>query len=336
MATVRLSDAVVPEMFFNYMTKDTMQKMALYGAGVMRDDADLKNKLAGGGETFNVPFWKDLDDTESNLASDDPASYATPLKIGSGKDIARRQIRTQAWSSANLVSELAGSDPMKRISARTGDYWARQFDDYAIATAKGVVADNIANASSDMVSSIATDDAGAITAAELISAEAVMDAAQTMGDAKSQLKVISMHSVVTTRLSKLDLIDYRPDSTGSMMLPHYLGFRVVESDKQPLTVGTNRTTYSTYLWGADAMGWAESPVAKPVAVDPDELAADGMGVENLITRRQFACHMYGIKYTSTTEAGSFPTKAELALAANWDRVYAERKQIPFAVLQTNG
>ena len=336
MATVRLTDAVVPEIFAGYMTKDTMQKMAFYGAGVMRDDADLKNKLAGGGETFNVPFWKDLDDTEANIASDDPSSYATPLKLGSGKDIARRQIRTQAWSSAKLVSELAGSDPMKHISARTGAYWARQFDDFAVATAKGIVADNIANDSSDMVSTIATDSASAITAAELISAEAVMDAAQTMGDAKEDLKVISMHSIVSTRLSKLDLIDYRPDSEGKIMVPHYLGYRVLVSDRQPLTVGSNRTTYSTYLWGADALAWAESPVATPVEVDPDPLAADGMGVDNLITRRQFACHMYGIKYTSASEAGDFPTKAELALAANWDRVYSERKQIPFAVLQTNG
>lgn len=336
MATVRLTDAVVPEIFSNYMHTDTKQKMALYDAGVMRADADLSNKLAGGGETFNVPFWKDLDDTESNIASDDPASYATPLKLGSGKDIARRQIRTQAWSSAKLVNELAGSDPMKRISNRVTAYWARQFDDYAVATARGVVADNIANNSGDMVSSIATDDAGATTAAELVSAEAVMDAAQTMGDAKSELKAISMHSVVQTRLAKLDLIDFRPDSEGKIMVPYYLGYRVLESDRQPAVAGANRVTYHTYLWGADAMAWAESPVANPVAVDPDELAADGMGVDNLITRRQYACHMYGIKYNSASEAGRFPTKAELMLAANWTRVYPERKQIPFAVLQTNG
>ena len=336
MATVRLSDAIVPEIFAGYMIKDTMQKNALYDAGVMRTDADLVNKLAGGGETFNVPFWKDLDDTEANIASDDPSSYATPLKLGSGKDIARRQIRTQAWSSAKLVQELAGSDPMQRIKNRVTAYWARQFDDYAVATARGIVADNIANDSSDMVHNIATDSASAVTAAELISAEAVMDAAQTMGDAKEELKAISMHSVIQTRLAKLDLIDFLPDSSGKVLVPHYLGYRVLVSDRQPVTVGTNRTTYHSYLWGTDAMAWAESPVANPVAVDPDELAADGMGVDNLITRRQYACHMYGIKWTGASEAGDFPTKAELALAANWDRVYAERKQIPFAVLQTNG
>lgn len=336
MATVRLSDAIVPEVFSPYMVKDTMQKMALYQAGVMRVDGDLANKLGGGGEIFKVPFWKDLDDTEADVASDDPSSYATPGKLGSGTDMARRHIRTRAWSSTRLVQELAGDDPMKRISERVGAYWARQFDDIGVASVRGVIADNIANDSSDMVHSIATDSASAITAAELISAEAVMDAAQTMGDQKEQLKVIGMHSALKTRLAKLDLIDFRPDSEGTMMVPYYLDYRVLESDKFEPVAGANRVTYNTYLFGADALGWAEKPVAVPVDVDPDPLAADGMGVDTLVTRRQIACHPYGIKWTESSVAADFPTNAELMAAANWDRVYPERKQIPVAVLQTNG
>lgn len=333
---VRLSDAIVPDMFFGYMAKDTMQKMAFYSNGVMRDDADLGNKLSGAGTLFQVPFWKDLDDDEADVASDDPNSYATPGSLSSAKDIARRQIRTKAWSTADLVQELAGSDPMQRISSRAGDYWARQFDDYSIATVRGVVADNVANDSSDFVESIATDDAGAATAAELFSAEAVMDACQTMGDAKEALRLIVMHSVVSTRLDKLDLIDYRPDSEGKILIPYYMNKRVVVSDKVPAIPGTNRVTYHTYLFGEGFMGWAERPVAKPVDTDSDPLAADGMGTETLVTRRQFACHPYGVKWTENSVAGNFPSNAELRLATNWDRVYPERKQIPFAVLMTNG
>lgn len=333
---VRLSDAIVPDMFFSYMQKDTVQKMAFYQQGVMRDDADMRGKLSNGGTLFQVPFWKDLEDDEADVASDDPNSYATPGSLGSSKDQARRQIRTKAWSTANLVQELAGSDPMQRISARAGDYWARQFDDYAIATVRGVVADNVANDSSDMVHSIATDGAGAITSAELFSAEATMDASQTLGDAKDVLKLIVMHSVVHTRLAKLDLIDFRPDSTGTQWHSYYMDWRVHVSDKVPAIAGTNRTTYHTYLFGEGFMGWAENPVAKPVGIEEDELAADGMGVETLVTRRQFACHPYGIKWTESSIAGNFPSNAELRLAANWDRVYPERKQIPFAVLMTNG
>lgn len=336
MSVTRLSDAIVPEVFFSYMLKETKVKSAFYRTGVLGEAPDMAEKLSGGGRTFTVPFWKDLDNTESDPASDDPASDATPGNITASKDVARRQVRTRGWSTANLVRELAGDDPMKRIASRTANYWGLQFDDVAISTARGLFADNIANDSGDMVNSIATDGAGAITSAELFSAEAVLDTAQTMGDAKNDLSLLAMHSVVHNRLAKNDLIDYRPDSTGKVWHAYFMDYQIVVSDKCPAVAGTNRTTYWTFLFGKDAMGWAESPVAKPVEVDSDASAADGMGVEELWTRRQFVCHPYGIKFTDSSVAAEFPTNAELMQAANWDRVYAERKQIPMALLQTNG
>lgn len=336
MSTVRLSDAIEPTVFDSYTSVNTMQKSAFYQAGILRSDADLANKLAGGGRTFNVPFWKDLDDSEPDAASDDPNSHAVPSKLTSGTDIARRIIWTKGWSAAKLVAELAGSDPMRRISERVGAYWARRFDDAAIAVLRGVFADNIANDAGDMVEDISSDSAAAITSAERISAEAVMDAAQTMGDAKSALSLLVIHSEVGVRLAKNDLIDFIPDSEGKRTIPTYLGFRVLESDKVPAIAGTNRIRYWNFLLGTDALGWAESPVATPVEVEQDPSAGDGMGVETLWTRRQFAMHPYGIKFTDTSVGGEFPTVAELRLAANYDRVYPERKQIPMALLITNG
>lgn len=336
MAVTRLSDAIVPEVFFEYMLKKTTTKSAIFQSGILRKDADMAKKLAGGGRTFNVPFWKDLADTEGNIASDNPASDATPLNITSGQDIARRQIRTQGWSTAKLVAELAGDDPMDAISERVSDYWVRQYQLTLVATLRGVVADNVANDSSDMINSIATDSASAITAAEQISAEAVLDAAQTMGDNQSELDTLIMHSVCYNRLQKLNLIDFIPDSEGKVRFPTYLGYRVIIDDGCPAVAGANRTTYHTYLVGKNALGWAEVAVDKPVAVDGDESLADGMGVEELWTRRQFVLHPYGIKFTDSSVAGEFPTNTELQTAANWDRVYAERKQVPIAVLLTNG
>jgi hypothetical protein len=336
MSTVRLSDAIEPPVFDNYITVNTMQKSAFYGAGVLRSDGDLSAKLAGGGRTFTVPFWRDLDDEEPDAASDDPDSHAVPGKLTSGADVARRIIWTRGWSTANLVAELAGSDPMKRIGERVADYWARRLDDAAIAVLRGVFADNILNDAGDMVEDISSDSAAAITSDELISFEAVADTAQTMGDAKSALSLMVMHSEVENRLAKNDLIDFTPDSQGNLTVPNYAGKRVLVSDKVPAIAGTNRIRYWTFLIGTEALGWGESPVAKPVEVENDPSAGDGMGVETLWTRKQFAMHPYGIKFTDSSVGGEFPTTAELRLAANWDRVYPERKQIPLALLITNG
>lgn len=331
----RISDVIVPEVFDSYMVKNTKQTMAFYQTGVLRPDADLANKLAGGGRTFNVPFWRDLDDTESDTASDDPDSHASASPVTTGKDVALRQIRTKGWTTSNLTAELAGSDPMARITSRVGDYWGRQFDRIAIATAKGVFADNILNDGGDMVKDISVGTAPAT--ANFISAEAVMDAAQTLGDEKQALKLVVMHSVVNTRLAKQDLIDFRPDSDGKTWVPYYLGYRVHVSDNLPvINMGGGVVKYHSYLFGSDVFGWAEHAVEKPVETKSDASAGDGMGIEELWTRRQFALHPYGIKWTDAQVGGEFPTNAELSLAANWDRVYPERKQIPMALLITNG
>lgn len=332
---VRITDTIVPEIFASYMLKETMQINAFYQQGVFRDDGDLGSKLAGGGRTFNVPFWKDLDDAESDTASDDPDSHSSPGGIQTGKDVSLRQVRTRSWSTMNLTQELAGDDPMKRIKQRVNAYWSRQFDDIAIATARGMFADNVANFGGDMVEDVSTD-AGAPTNDNLFHAEALMDAAQTLGDAKRDLKLIVMHSVVHTRLAKLDLIDFRPDSTGKLWHDYYEGFRIIVSDRLPVIQGTLNAHYHTYLFGSNVFGWAERPVAKPVETDSVASAGDGSGMEVLYTRRQFIAHPYGVKWNDAVIGGEFPTNNELALAANWTRVYPERKHIPAALLITNG
>lgn len=337
MAVTRISDVIVPEVFFNYMAKDTTEKTEIFRSGILRPDSELSAKLAGGGRTFNVPFWKDLDNTESGIGSDDPAVIGTPGKLTSGKDIARRQVRTRGFSSADLAGVLAGDDPMKRIVSRVNAYWDRQFQSILVNTLTGVFADNAANDAGDMIVDIGTDASGAPAAGELISAEAVIDAAYTMGDNAEGLKVIVMHSTIKKRLEKLNLIDFIPDARGEIQFPYYLGKRVVVDDGCRQVAGTNRVKYWTYLVGDGAFGWAENGAGlTPIAVERKEDQANGTGVETLWTRRQFALHPYGIKFTDTTVTGDFPTNAQLALAANWDRVYSERKQIPIAALVTNG
>lgn len=336
MAVTRLSDVIVPEVFNDYIMKNTMEKTAIFTSGILRSDANLANFLAGGGQTVNVPFWNDLGSDEPNTSSDDPASSATPKKVTASKDIAIRINRNQGWSDADLVAELAGDDPMRAIGDRVSSYWARGYQKHLVAALKGLFADNIANDSGDMVNDIGTDGAGAVTSAELVSAEAILDTKQTMGDAGEMLDTLIMHSVVFTRLQKLNLIDFIPDSRGEVRFPSYLGYTVVVDDGVQITTGANRLEYSTYLVGRGAMAWAESPPAVPVEVDRKPAQGDGGGVEELWTRRQYIMHPYGIKWTSSSLAGQSPTNAELEDATNWDRVFEERKQIPIAELLTNG
>lgn len=192
MALVQVSNIIVPEVFADYMSMDTTEKSALFTSGIVVPDAALAAKLSGGGETFNVPFWNDLSNTAANQATDATGDVASPLNITASKARARRQFRTQGWSDADLTREMAGSDPMTRIRSRVGAYWNREFQRALIKTLTGIFIDNTSNDAADMTYDISANTG----AASEISADAILETAQTMGDNSDGLAAIIMHSRV--------------------------------------------------------------------------------------------------------------------------------------------
>ncbi len=54
--TTRLSDVIVPEVFVNYMTKDTTDLTEIFKSGIIATSGELVSLLAGGGRTFNMPL----------------------------------------------------------------------------------------------------------------------------------------------------------------------------------------------------------------------------------------------------------------------------------------
>jgi hypothetical protein len=98
-----------------------------------------------------------------------------------------------------------------------------------------------------------------------------------------------------------------------------MGKRVTIDDGLPIVSTTN---YTTYLFGAGAIGYGEGAPPVPTETDRDSLA----GEDYLITRKHFLLHPRGVKWNEASVAGDSPTNAELATAANWTRVY-ENKNI---------
>src|SRR5690554_1918860 len=125
MAT-RLVDVVVPEIFSPYVQQLTEEKSRLIQSGAIIRDSVLDANLSGGGLTFNEPSFKDLDNDEDNVSTDDPDVNSTPNKIGTGTEIQVRLSRNNSWSSMDLAGDLAGADPMGAIANRVGDYWTRR------------------------------------------------------------------------------------------------------------------------------------------------------------------------------------------------------------------
>jgi len=221
---------------------------------------------------------------------------------------------------------------MGAIADLVAEYWNRREQDLIINTLTGVFADNIANDSSDLVSDIAIEDGDNAADANKISADAVIDAKQKLGDAAGGLIAMAIHSVVYSRLQKLNLIEFIPDARGEVKIPVYLGYRVIVNDNCPADTGTaSGYKYTSYLFGQGAIGRGEGNAPVPVETDRDSLA----GEDYLIHRRHFLLHPRGIAWQASSVAGEAPANAECALAANWDRVY-EKKNIRLVKLVTNG
>lgn len=335
MALTQLADIIEPKVYLDYQTNNTPEKTAFYQSGVVVRSPMLDAKADTGGKTVDLPFWNDLGNTEANASNDDAASLSTALKVTAGEQIARIAYLNQSWSAADLASEVAGSDAMARIKARTDAYWQRQWQRRLISSASGIMADNIANDSSDMVKDVGTDAVGAPAVGELFSRANFTAAAFTLGDAFENTGVIAVHSVVYKRMVDNNDIDFVKDSDGNIMFATYLGRTIIVDDGMPAIAGTNRVKYTSVLFGAGAFGYGNGTPQVPVEVFRAPNQGNGGGVETLFTRQTWLLHPFGYKFTSVSVAGFTPTQAELATATNWDR-QVERKNVPLAFLVTNG
>jgi hypothetical protein len=335
MATVQLADVYVPLTFNRRAQLAQTELNQFISSGVAMRDPLLESQFAAGGNIGELPQFNGITTGEPNYSTDNPATSATAQKIASSTQKVRSASRNAHWSTMDLARELAVEDPMAAITNRVGHYWAVDDQKRLIQSMVGVLADNVANDSSDMLYSIATDSASAITDAERISGEAIARATQTLGDHKTKLRAIAMHSVQHTRLAILGLIkEFRDNADGRLLFETYLGMRVIVDDSLPTTVGTNRITYTAILFGEGAVSWGNGRVITPSEIDRNPLAGNGGGETILSSRVNTIYHPSGCSFLSASVASNSATYAELAAAANWDRV-VPRKNVPLAFLQVN-
>lgn len=334
MATVQLANVYNPLTFSRREQQSQLEMNKFIMSGIMIADPSVATQIAQGGNIGEITNFAPLGTPEPNYSNDVPGDTSVAKNISAEKMTFRLASQNQSWSTMDLARELALQDPVGAITGRVGEYWATTNERRLIRSCLGLLADNVANDAGDMLKSVATDDAGAVTDAERINAEVVLDAKQTMGDHASKLQAIAMHSVIFTRLQKQNLIIYIPDARGEVNIPTYLGYTVVVDDSMPAVAGANRITYTCVLFGAGAVIGEGGRVENPSAMDRDEKAGNGGGEETLHSRRNDLIHPLGFSFTSASVAGQSATLAELATAANWDRVW-ERKNVPLAFIQVN-
>jgi hypothetical protein len=289
--------------------------------------------LASGGQVGEMPAYNELADSEPNYSTDAPGTASTPDNNGISKMIFRSAIQNNSWAAMDIAQDLALADPVTAITNRIGDYWAQVNSRRVIQSCLGVYADNVANDSSDMVNDLYSDIASPL-AANLISGNAVIDTVQTRGDRGEEFGAIGIHSVIYSQLKKQNLIDFIPNSRGEIVIPTYMGLTVIVDDTLPVIAGTNSPSYTSVLFERGAFVGGQGRVENPSELDRDPSSGNGGGQSIIYSRRNDVFHPLGLSYVGTP-AGQSATRAELATAASWNRVW-ERKNVGMAFLRTNG
>lgn len=323
MATTKIADVIVPEIFQKYVIQRIREKNELIDSGIVASNAAYDILAKKGGTTINMPYWEDLTG-EDEILSDSRA--LTPGKITSGQDVARLQARGRAWSVNDLAMALSGDDPMGAIASLVAGYWKKIDQKILIASLNGVF--NAANMGGHILD-VSKDDSTGFK----VGGEVMIDAATLLGDRADLLTAYCMHSHVFAQLQKNNLIETVEDSDAKVKIHTYMGKRVLKDDTMPVencTSGGGKK-YTTYLFGQGAFAHGEGNAPVAAETDRDSLAGDDI----LINRRHFVLHPRGIKWTDASVAEAFPSNIELANGSNWTRVY-EPKEIRMVKLVTNG
>lgn len=342
-STTQLSDLVYGVEYTGYSMEKALELNAFVQSGVAVQEPELDALAAGQGGTYDMPFFKQLGNVAPNISTDDDSVNASRQKITTGVEQARLHMYNQVWSSADLNKALIATDPLMAIADQTAHYWATWSQTMIIQSALGILADNIANDSGDMLFNAATiTDANGGAAARKLQNDVLIDAAQTMGDHKNNLVAVAMHSAVHSNLQKQGALqDIHNMETGALLFQTFMGKRVIVDDSMPVLTesindgggASNKTVYVSILFGAGAirLGTGAPKVATETQRVP--LGGNGGGIEDLIERRHPIVHPTGFKWLNASVSGKSATSAELATAANWDRV-KQRKNIPLAFIKS--
>lgn len=318
MGETRLTNTQIDlEVFNAWSVEPSIYRSRFFNSGAMALNNQMSSMLAGNGESFTLPFWKDTAGTTGDVPQE--GTDQTVNALTSGKQTFRKQVRTKAWGSNDLVPVFSGSDPVNIAQTLVMPYWAQAFDQLAIKSIIGVLVDNAAADSGDLINDISAESGSAAFFSDnaVIDAQALLGENGVIGGTDTRdFAAILVHPATYAYMRKLDLIDFDPVSDQTRPMGTYMSMTVIVDRNAPL----DSADYSSILFKPGALQFGISTAGYlPTEMERDAL--DGFGIDKLITRRAFAIHPIGFASVEGGVAGITPTDGELILAAHWNRVF---------------
>ena len=211
---------------------------------VNKYSAKLKDQT--GGYAIEEPIKGRLGGTPSNYDGDTNISKGTERITFHQRKIAYG--RAKAWGEYDFASDISGTNFMAEAQ-EVKDYWDEQRQSIVLSILKGIF--GMSGGVNGAFVEKHTYDVSDSAVSTNLSADAMNRAAQkALGDKKAKLDIIFMHSVVSTNLEGLNLIDFLKytDSDGiqkDLTIGTFNGRLVVVDDEVQELTGYEEATSAT-------------------------------------------------------------------------------------------
>jgi len=230
--------------------------------------------------------------------------------------------RADAWTEKDFSTDITGGvDFMDNVASQLAEYW----EDVDMETITSILKGIFGMTATDFVKKHTYSVDGKFGETTLNTAMQ-----QALGDRKAKFSLAIMHSVVSTGLENLNLLERLKytDANGiqrDLSLGTLNGRLVLVDDTVPTEevaestegAGDGYTAYTTYVFGEGAIEFCN--VGAKVPYEMDRNPAKNGGEDTLYGRRRVVFAPHGVSFIGTP-ATSSPTNAELEDAKNWDVV----------------
>lgn len=310
--------------------------LAFLESGAMVESAEIASMIAGGGNYYTIPFYKDIEGEELNY---DGATDIVSDDTESGKQSGVVYGRAKGWKNTIFVNDFTSADPMANIIARIQKWRGKKMQKRIVGilnavlgiTGEGAFA-SWENHKEDISSATTT-----VTEENQIGLTTLRNlAVKALGDNADLFEVAIMHSNVANKLSEFNVLEYfKYNDARGQELDVKVGrsgnMVIFVTDEVPTEVDGSNIKYTTFALGRGVLLHASAPVEKPSDYVYD--AKKNGGTEELITRYRETVHPNGFSFVMSNLPIS-PTDAQLADSANW-KLEMNPKNIAIAQLISN-
>lgn len=333
MATTRITDIVPVKTFSALVEAKLTEQSKFRQSGIVGTDPRVTAKAQTAGLETTLREWKRPAGGSAANGSDDDSVKASPKKLQQSAMIARILSRSESFSAMDIADFASDAAAIEYAASEFARLRASDEESALLSILTGVIADNVANDSGDMVKDTKVT-TGSVLAASLLNATTLINARATMGDQSGVLSTLVLHSDVVNYLRKNEPNAFVPASQSRIGLETYMGYTVIETDNVTKTGTGTYAYYDSYLVGEGLFAYASAPVDNALVQVRDELAGNGTGMETILNRWRYILHPAGFSNQTAPSNGVSQSNTELATATTWDRI-AARKAIPLVKLVTN-